>query len=474
MAMSMTMQNVVLLEFNELTPSLMDKFIAEGRLPNFDRFRRESRVFITEAAEREPYLEPWIQWVTVHSGQSYAQHGVFHLDEGHKLAAPMIWDALAERGHASWICGSMNPSRKDSRTAVLPDPWCTKVDPWPEELDTFFQFVRMQVLEHTNERMPLGARDYLRFLTFMATHGLSFRSIHAAISQLLAERRDPDCRWKRVVLLDRLQLDVFKYFHRRLKPAFSTLFLNSTAHYQHAYWDRMEPEQFGADPSEAHDDSRSEAILFGYEQMDTLLGELVESCGSDTTFILSTALSQEAWIDHQSQSGGTLYRPKDIAEFARAMRVAGRYTVAPVMTEQFHLEFQDDGAAVEAEQHLGGLRVEGEPLMFIERQGRRVFAGCALRRDVPADARISLGDSQVPFFDLFYKVPTEKTGMHHPDGLLWFRMADRQHADGGRVPLTSVAPTILSLFDIAAPVTMESAPISLVPAVQPRSLRAIA
>ena len=27
------MQKVILLEFNELTPSLMDRFIAEGRLP---------------------------------------------------------------------------------------------------------------------------------------------------------------------------------------------------------------------------------------------------------------------------------------------------------------------------------------------------------------------------------------------------------------------------------------------------------
>jgi hypothetical protein len=474
MAMTMTMQNVVLLEFNELTPSLMDRFIAEGRLPNFERFRRESRVFITDAAEREPNLEPWIQWVTVHSGQTYAQHGVFHLDEGHKLTAPMLWDVLAERGHASWICGSMNPARKDGRTAVLPDPWCTKVAPWPQALDTFFQFVRQQVLEHTNDRVPLGVRDYARFLTFMATHGLSFRSIRATISQLLAERRDPDCKWKRVVLLDRLQLDVFKHFQRRLTPAFSTLFLNSTAHYQHAYWDRMEPEQFGADPNGARDDSRSEAILFGYQQMDTLLGELIESCGSNTTLILSTALSQEPWIDHQSQSGGAFYRPKDIAEFARAVNVAGRYTVAPVMTEQFHLEFQQEAAAVEAERHLADLRIDGEPLMFVERQGHRVFAGCALRREVHADADISLGDKSVPFFELFYKVPTAKTGMHHPDGLLWFRMADRQHADGGRVPLTSVAPTILSLFDIAAPATMESAPISLAPAARAQSLRAIA
>jgi len=34
----------------------MDRFIAEGHLPNFARLRQESQVFVTEAAERAPYL----------------------------------------------------------------------------------------------------------------------------------------------------------------------------------------------------------------------------------------------------------------------------------------------------------------------------------------------------------------------------------------------------------------------------------
>jgi len=50
---------VVLLEFNELTPALMDRFIADGKLPNFARLRASSEIFISDAEEQEPYLEPW-------------------------------------------------------------------------------------------------------------------------------------------------------------------------------------------------------------------------------------------------------------------------------------------------------------------------------------------------------------------------------------------------------------------------------
>src|SRR5688500_16290979 len=95
----------ILLEFNELTPSLIDRFIAKGRLPNFARFRDESQLFLTDAEERAPYLEPWIQWVTVHSGLKYTDHGVFNLDEGHKLRAKRIWDVICDHGLKVLVCG---------------------------------------------------------------------------------------------------------------------------------------------------------------------------------------------------------------------------------------------------------------------------------------------------------------------------------------------------------------------------------
>ena len=64
-------QSVILLEFNELCPSLMGQFIQQGKLPNFQRFYNESAVYTTDAEEQPPNLEPWIQWVTVHTGQPY-------------------------------------------------------------------------------------------------------------------------------------------------------------------------------------------------------------------------------------------------------------------------------------------------------------------------------------------------------------------------------------------------------------------
>ena len=74
----------------------MDRFIAEGRLPNFKRLRDRSEVFVTDVRSAPRYLEPWIQWVTVHTGVPYSEHKVFRLSEGHKAHQKRIWDLVSQ------------------------------------------------------------------------------------------------------------------------------------------------------------------------------------------------------------------------------------------------------------------------------------------------------------------------------------------------------------------------------------------
>src|SRR5262245_39631204 len=100
--------SVILLEFNELSPSLMSRFIGEGQLPNFKRLHDEAEVYITDAGERQENLEPWIQWVTVHSGLSFPQHRIYHLGDGHKLKHKCLWDTLSDANLRVGVCGSMN------------------------------------------------------------------------------------------------------------------------------------------------------------------------------------------------------------------------------------------------------------------------------------------------------------------------------------------------------------------------------
>src|ERR1700730_4845564 len=205
----MKSNRLILLEFNELCPDLMDTFIHQGNLPNFQRLRSESDVYISDAEERAPELEPWIQWVTVHSGLPFSEHRVFHLGEGPSLRTKCVWDILSDAGYKVAICGSMNV-RYDLpiNGYVLPDPWTTGIQPYPDSLLPYAKFVQTNVQEHTNERVPLSRSDYLKFLAFMQTHGLSLSTVMFIVRQLMSENGGKN-RWKRAYILDRLQFDLF-------------------------------------------------------------------------------------------------------------------------------------------------------------------------------------------------------------------------------------------------------------------------
>ena len=453
---------VILLELNELTPALMFRFMREGRLPNFQRFYDESQIFTTDAQEQGLNLNPWIQWVTVHSGLPYSEHGIFRLGDGGRLKGPCVGDVVASAQRPVLLCGSMNVRYRGPLPGVaIPDAWATDVEPYPPELAPYFRFVSKNVLEHTNESAPLGLRDVLAFLGFMATHGLSADTVWAIARQLLRERTGR-FGWQRVTLLDRLQWDVFRWYYRRLHPAFSTFFLNSVAHLQHTHWRNLEPERFQVKPSEAEQAEYQNAVLYGYQENDRLLGRFFELAGDDATLVFCTALSQQPCLAYEDMGAKRFYRPHKFEDLIAFTGITAPHTCSPVMSEEFHLYFEDEAAASAAEERLRGLRVGDEAVLTVDRTGSEIYAGCRIFHELPAHASLveTTSGRQSAFFDVFYQADSLKSGIHHPDGLLWIRRPDRQHAiHADKVPLVSVAPTLLGLLGIEPPARMRGEPL---------------
>jgi hypothetical protein len=450
--------SLVLLEFNELTPALMDRFIAEGSLPNFARLRAKSEVFVSDAEEHEPYLEPWIQWVTVHTGVPFSEHGIEHLSEGHKLLYINLWDLVSQQGHSVWICGSMNANRESGTTGyLLPDPWSADIEPHPEALLPYFRFVQRNVQEYTNDRVPLSKSDYLRFIWFMLTHGLSPNTAVSILRQLISEKRTGTGRWRRAFILEKLQFDVFSAVFRRTQPAFSTFFLNSTAHMQHLYWRYLEPERFTLPLDRKKQLEYESSILEGYRAMDQLLGRMLTLVGEDAIVILATALSQQPCLRFEEAGGKRSYRPKDFVQLLRFAEITCPCRVEPVMSEQFWLRFDNASDATSAERKLAALKVGQERAIYTERNDSAVFASCSIHHSLADDATLQIenSDRSAPFFDLFYAPEGGKSGMHHPEGILWIRHPARTHkVHQDRVPLLALAPTILDVLGIARPAHM--------------------
>jgi hypothetical protein len=446
---------VIVLELNELTPALMDRFIAAGHLPGFARLRAESIACITDAEETAPNLDPWIQWATVHTGMKLRDHGVFLLGDGPKCKAPRIWDMVADAGKRAWICGSLNCAVQTVRREnlfMLPDPWATEVEPQPPEMfDDFNHLVRGFVQEYTRDKPMLSRAAYLRFARFMLANGISPRTVTDTLAQLVGERRSKT-RWKRASILDSLQWDVFRHKYRQLRPALSTFFVYSAAHYQHFYWRNMEPELFALRDDGNQEAGLENAILHGYRKMDRIVQDAMALAGNDATVVLCTALSAQPLLKYDADGGKQIIRAVDIDSVLTYAGITRPYTYAPVMAEEFHLLFGSDADAIAAQERLLALRLDdGRAVMAVRRDGHDLLCGVRILM-MPAPGTTvgtRFSNQQRQFHDLFYPAHGMKSGMHHPDGILWIRTPERRHQELKRkVSLRQIAPTLLALAGV--------------------------
>lgn len=447
---------VILVEFNELCPKLIDRWIASGDLPNFARLWASSTVCVTEADELQaPYLEPWIQWYSVHTGIPFREHQVFRLSEGANRAFPDIWELLIGHGHRVMNFSSMNCRQFSGLGSVyLPDPWNDEQPAFPPKLETFRAFLAKAVQEQAGT--PWSSVELIRVGAFLLANGLRPATVLAAIKQIVSERTsDVPTRWRRVRILDLILLDVFLHLYRQCQPQFATYFSNSTAHLQHAYWRFLEPERFSEALSEMDRRAYGEAVKFGYRSMDEQLGRIMrvaERHGARIMF--ATALSQQAYLAYEGRGGRHYYRPTDLSDLLQRLNIRPK-SIQPVMAHQYILSFESADQRKAAEAALTCPTVNGKQLFDVadgETPEKLIF-GSQVYAPLPPDTKLKWSadpaDTGDSFFSHFRELEATKSGGHHPDGCFWIQTGVHRVVRG-KVSILDIAPTILSHFGVAA------------------------
>jgi hypothetical protein len=446
---------ILMLEFNEICPPLIERWTGAGLLPGFSEFHRNSQVFTTMADEiGPPNLEPWIQWYSIHTGLPFRDHRVFHLTDGPKADHGDLWRELHSVGKTVMNCGSMNArSMAGAGTFYLPDPWCASEPAFPTELEVYSKTVARAVQEYSRQSPVSSASQLAGFLAFLLTHGLSRDTVTLICKQLVSERLSKDDRhWQRVALLDRLQFDVFRHYYRRARPDFATFFINSTAHLQHAYWREMDPEAFELKPTPRNVEVYGDAVLFGYRAMDSLLREFMALADRDTILILCSALSQQPFTKRDSVGGQHFYRWRDPGEFLRLIGIRPRH-IEPVMTHQYVLRFENEQEADAAAAVLQAVRLRGRQVFGIAApEDASLLFGCQISEEIGEDGELSgTGKNRdAPlFFSAFYAIDATKSGCHHPEGLLWIRTG-RHTVHDREVSILDIPATIIDMLGAGA------------------------
>lgn len=467
----MASRKVLMLEFNELCPALLDRWIASRDLPNFARLRATSDSFVTAPdVEDSALLEPWIQWYSIHTGLAYDQHRVFHLTDGARAPHTDIYRALIGAGMKVGSFSSMNVAPFAAPGSFFAaDPWTEQGDAFPPALNTYNRFVAGQVREYSNASASAGLGEQAAFLAFLLRHGLSAGTVSAIAKQLASEKlTDPRLSYRRVAILDRLQADVFSALYRRQRPDYASFFINSTAHLQHSYWRHLDPDAFTVRPDAGEMAVYGGAIRFGYRAMDALLGRFMALADRHgALLIFMTALSQQPFLRHEEMGGQHFHRLHDVEDFLDRLGVV-RLSVDPTMTHQYMARFASVAERDMARARIAALRLKsGRPLFdFADKTGEetQLYFGCQIATRTEGDAVVvdDTTGARLRFGEWLYRIDAIKSGRHHPDGALWIRTGSGVR-HGGRASILDVFPTLLDHFGIAIPDGAERRGASLLP-----------
>ena len=80
-----------LLEINEFDPELMQLAATSLGCKNLQRLLSFQHSQTTTLDQHERFgLDPWVQWVSIHTGKTSAEHGVGHLGDVPALRYPQM------------------------------------------------------------------------------------------------------------------------------------------------------------------------------------------------------------------------------------------------------------------------------------------------------------------------------------------------------------------------------------------------
>lgn len=411
-------RRLILVELNEINFEIARGYIDRLGLRHLRRLL-DGCMRRTAAESRYEQLEPWIQWVSAHSGLKADEHGIFRLGDIVGSGVPQMFEELEAAGWRVGCLSAMNAENRLRRPAYfIPDPWTrTPSDGsfWSEALGAA---VGQAVNDNADGRLTARSAAVLALglLRFAAPR-------HWGLYASLAAR-SRGAPWRKALMLDLFLHDLHLALFRRARPHFSTLFLNAGAHIQHHYFLNVP----GAVPpgTQRNPDwyvhPAADPVGEMLQVYDRIVGELLDEPG--TELIVATGLSQRPYDRVKYY-----WRLRDHADFLRRIGVAF-VEVQPRMTRDFLVICRDAAEAAAAQAALAAARLEGlDTPVFgeIDNRGDSLFVTLTYPDEIRPGQMLAVGGRRVELHPLVTFVAI-KNGMHRSEGYAFFSPRAARHA----------------------------------------------
>ncbi len=358
----MKQPRLIVLQLNEINFDVVRSYLEAHDLPGFRTLFQDFGFMETFAEPQYEHLEPWIQWVSAHTGLTFDEHKVFRLGDITKTTYPQVFELLEQAGMRVGAISPMNTRNQLRNPAYfIPDPWTDT----PSD-DSSFSRRLTDMLRQTvnaNAQSKISSRSLLTLVeTFL-------RTLHPArTAELLGLiAKSPGRPWKRALVLDQLIHMIHKNLISGRSPDVSFVFMNAGAHIQHHYYFNSRVAGGGCVNPEWYVSRAEDPMLDMIRTYDRMVGDYLALVRKGTRLMVATGLTQVPYDRIKYY-----YRLNNHEEFLREIGV--RFVrVNPRMTRDFEVILAGPSERQHALHVLGSVKMR--------RDGRPIFGEMDIRDD---------------------------------------------------------------------------------------------
>lgn len=398
---------VIFVELNELNFPLIKNYIDSGKnLPNFNKLFDTYKIVRSIAEPIYENNEPWIQWVSVHTGLSFNEHGIFRLGDSTSGLGntEQIFEYFENQGLRVGAISPMNAVNKLSDPAYfIPDPWTQTFC----DSSAFSRRISMMLTQTVNDnsKSSISKRSLITLLEIVIRtcgyKGLSrlFESVKGVRSK----------KWFKALTLDLVIHHLHLWAFKKKRPDVSFIFLNGGAHIQHHYM----LNSIGSELSNPdwYVPESCDPVLDMLQVYDKIIGDYLSLTLSGDKVVFATGLSQ---IPYEEET--FYYRLKSHEDFLSLVGINFE-KVNPRMTRDFEVLFASHEQKLKAKSVLSSCVVAQTGLKVFDEicdgaSGISLFITLTYSREITQSCELLVGEHQRILFKDLVSFVAIKNGKH--------------------------------------------------------------
>ncbi|MBO8232825.1 hypothetical protein CU311_08965 [Prochlorococcus marinus str. MU1402] len=398
--MSDARTKLLIIELNEFCPSYLKKLALKYDLYYLKKFLDFRHTHSISHDEKEfEGLDPWVQWVSIHSGLTSDEHGIERLGESKQKK--QLWNYLSEKSNLSWgVIGPLNASRGSSNGCVTfcPDPWNYLEKPYPDELNDLLAlpiYVSKNYLAFNF--LSLIKKFFKSFLFFFKKE--NFFIFKVLISEISKSILRPGINIHTLTTLFDYVLVLYYSKIKSIKNIdISILFLNHIAHLQHHFWEdfpKVHPQ-----------------MEYGVKICNKIFEILIKDINlKQNKLLILNGFKQKKTSKNDIQ----IYRQINPRILLKKLGIS-EVKIEQNMTNDAILEFQSFIKTKSALDLLSNCSLNtGEKLFYVSRMSKnKLFFRLNIYHHVEHDAFIKNEKMKIPFYKYFKNL--NRTGSHINQG----------------------------------------------------------